>query len=194
MEKREAFSTWVHVWQLQPPWRQRFVSAGLNWLSELPQTTLHKRPSHISAVIWTGGKRYRGEKKKCNYHSLFVCHLFHVWRQKKKKHRAALVLMTTPKTNFPLSTTDTGVQDPIMPNHARLSKPLDITCYYSLPSLRFNKSSSIRRLAPRPQSSNYITSSCLPVSRLFVFLLTVIVFFSLSLKKELDKDEPRHPH
>lgn len=110
-------------------------------------------------------------------------------KKKRKKHRAALVLMTTPKTNFPLATSDTGVQDPITPNRARSSKPLDITCYSSLPSLRFNKTSSIHPLAPRPQSSNYITSSCPPVSRLFCISPDSNSLFSLCLKKELDKDD-----
>lgn len=148
-EKRGAFSTRVHVWQLQPPWRQRFVSAGLNWLSELPQTTLHRRPSHISAVIWTGGEEIeRGGENAITILFSYVISAMYEGKKKRKKHRAALVLMTTPKTNFPLATSDTGVQDPITPNRARSSKLLDITCYSSLPSLRFNKTSSIHPLAP----------------------------------------------
>lgn len=71
-------------------WGDRFVSAGLNWLSQLPRTSpSHGQPDHIPPVIWTRGA---GEGK-CNYRCLFVCHLCHVWRW---KHRAALVVITLP--------------------------------------------------------------------------------------------------
>lgn len=113
-------------------------------------------------------------------------------KRKGKKHTAALVLMTAPKTNFPLATTDTGVQDPITTNRTRSSKPLDITCYSSLPSLRFNKTSSVHRLAPRPQSSNYISSSCPPVSRLFCNSLDSNSLFFTRLKK--GARQRHHPH
>lgn len=136
-----------------------------------------------------GGRDREGGKNAITILFSYVISAMYEGKKKRKKHRAALVLMTTPKTNFPLATSDTGVQDPITPNRAKSSKPLDITCYSSLPSLRFNKTSSIHPLAPRPQSSNYITSSCPPVSRLFCISPDSNSLFSLCLKKELDKDD-----
>lgn len=136
-----------------------------------------------------GGRDREGGKNAITILFSYVISAMYEGKKKRKKHRAALVLMTTPKTNFPLATSDTGVQDPITPSRARSSKPLDITCYSSLPSLRFNKTSSIHPLAPRPQSSNYITSSCPPVSRLFCISPDSNSLFSLCLKKELDKDD-----
>lgn len=136
-----------------------------------------------------GGRDREGGKNAITILFSYVISAMYEGKKKRKKHRAALVLMTTPKTNFPLATSDTGVQDPITPNRARSSKLLDITCYSSLPSLRFNKTSSIHPLAPRPQSSNYITSSCPPVSRLFCISPDSNSLFSLCLKKELDKDD-----
>lgn len=136
-----------------------------------------------------GGRDREGGKNAITILFSYVISAMYEGKKKRKKHRAALVLMTTPKTNFPLATSDTGVQDPITPNRAKSSKPLDITCYSSLPSLRFNKTSSIHPLAPRPQSSNYITSSCPPVSRLFCISPDSNSLFSLGLKKELDKDD-----
>lgn len=136
-----------------------------------------------------GGRDREGGKNAITILFSYVISAMYEGKKKRKKHRAALVLMTTPKTNFPLATSDTGVQDPITTDRARSSKPLDITCYSSLPSLRFNKTSSIHPLAPRPQSSNYITSSCPPVSRLFCISPDSNSLFSLCLKKELDKDD-----
>lgn len=128
-----------------------------------------------------GGRDREGGKNAITILFSYVISAMYEGKKKRKKHRAALVLMTTPKTNFPLATSDTGVQDPITPSRARSSKPLDITCYSSLPSLRFNKTSSIHPLAP--------ASSCPPVSRLFCISPDSNSLFSQGLKKELDKGD-----